>query len=101
VSKKKKVSAKRYTVGYGRPPLPKRTVFNNYPMVDPTVNARSLWLRSHPLPAAPMATEVAGPSAVAAAGADLRSGELGQSIQSIGQRGANNETNPIIPSGPQ
>jgi hypothetical protein len=62
--------------------------------VDPTVSARSLWLRSHPLPTAPTGTEVAGASPAA----DPRSGEPDQSI---GQLGANNETNPIIASGPQ
>ena len=60
--------------------------------VDPTANARSLWLRSHPLPAAATATEVAGPSAVAAAAAGPRGGEPDSSI---GQPGPNYETNPI------
>jgi ERF superfamily/Protein of unknown function (DUF968) len=35
--------------------------------IDPTANARSLWLRSHPLPPAAMAAEIGGPSAIAAA----------------------------------
>jgi len=60
--------------------------------VDPTANARSLWLRSHPLPAAATATEVAGPSRVAAAAARPRGGELDQSIN---RRDANHETKPL------
>jgi hypothetical protein len=63
--------------------------------LDPTVNSRSLWLRTHPLPPAAMATELAGSSAVASVP------ENGELDQSIGQRGANNKTNPIIPSGSQ
>jgi ERF superfamily len=66
--------------------------------IDPTGNARSLWLRSHPLLAAATGTEVPTLTAVAAAGADPRRNELDQSI---GQRGPNYETKPIITAGPQ
>jgi hypothetical protein len=54
--------------------------------VDPTVNARSLWLRSHPLPTAAMAAELAGPSAIAGAVAVPQRDEPDQSI---GQGGRN------------
>ena len=54
--------------------------------VDPTVSARSLWLRTHPLPTAPTGTEVAGVSPAAAAGVDPRSGDP---APSIGQPSAN------------
>jgi hypothetical protein len=57
--------------------------------VNPTVSARSLWLRSHPLPTAATATELAGPFADTATAADPRSAEHDQSM---GQGSANNET---------
>jgi hypothetical protein len=66
--------------------------------IDPTCSARSLWLRSHPLSAAAMIAEVGSAPSAAAVAADPRTGELDQSI---GQRAANNETNPIITTGPQ
>jgi len=66
--------------------------------VDPTSSARSLWLRTHPLSTAATGTQVAGASPAAAAAADPRSGEPDQSI---GQLDANNETKPILATGPQ
>jgi len=48
--------------------------------VDPTVSARSLWLRTHPLSTAATGTEVAGASPAAAVGVDPRSGEPAPSI---------------------
>jgi len=56
--------------------------------IDPIDSARSLWLRSHPLPTAAMAAEVANPSRAPAAAADPRGGPIFK-------------TNPIITSGPQ
>jgi hypothetical protein len=61
--------------------------------IDPTGSARSLWLRSHPLPAAKMGTEVAGSAPAPTVAADTTGGSLGQST---GQRSANNETRPRL-----
>jgi hypothetical protein len=65
---------------------------------DPIAGARSLWLRTHPLPAAATATELVAASPVAAAGADARSGEPDQSV---GKPDADCETKPIVAAGPQ
>ena len=64
---------------------------------DPTARARSLWLRTHPLPHS-TGTESVGASSVATVGADPRGGEPGQPI---GQSGLNYETNPIGAADPQ
>ena len=66
--------------------------------IDPTGSARSLWLRTHPLPTPAMAAEVTRPSLAAAAAADPGDGKPDQSI---GQRDANNEGKPFLAAGPQ
>jgi len=66
--------------------------------VDPTGSARSLWLRTHPLPAAATATELTAASPVAATDGHPSSGEPDQSI---GRRSPRCKRKPIVAAGPQ
>jgi len=66
--------------------------------VDPIVNARTLWLQTHPLPATSGQTGLDDASSLAAAETDQRGDKRDRPI---GKRGPKYKTKPIIAAGPQ
>ena len=66
--------------------------------IDPIVNARALWLRTHPLPATSGKTGRDGATSLPVVGTDQRSGKRDRPI---GKRGLNYKTKPINAAGPQ
>ena len=64
--------------------------------IDPTVQARALWLQTHPLP--PISNKAAIEDARAATGATQK---ISEPDRSRGERSTNRKTKPIAPAGPQ
>jgi hypothetical protein len=65
--------------------------------VDPTVAARTLWLKTHPLPATGK-TGIKGATSSAAIGSDH---SIAQPDRPVSRRGPNYKTKPIVAAGPQ
>jgi hypothetical protein len=61
--------------------------------IDPRESARSLWLKTHPLPMTPDKMSIEGTTPVAAVGAEQRNGKRDRSIE---KRGRKYKTKPII-----
>jgi hypothetical protein len=66
--------------------------------IDPSLNARALWLETHPLPTTSDKMGIDGSTSLAAVGTDQSTAKRDRRI---GKRGANDETNPIIAADPQ
>jgi hypothetical protein len=65
--------------------------------IDPTVTARTLWLKTHPLPTRANNVESKGATSLAA----VTTEQNGNGDRPLSKRGPNDETKPIIPAGRQ
>jgi hypothetical protein len=65
--------------------------------IDPTVTARTLWLKMHPLPTRADKMESKGATSLAAVATE----QNGNRDRPLSKRGPNDETKPIIPAGRQ
>ena len=66
--------------------------------INPTVTARALWLKTHPLPTSSDKIGIGGPTSIAAAGSDDRNSE---GDRPVSRRRPNYKTKPIIAARPQ
>ena len=66
--------------------------------IDPTIPARSLWLKTHPLPATSSKLKIESATPVTAVGTKHRNGKTDRPI---GKRAQKYKTKPIITAGPQ
>ena len=69
----------------------------NKARIDPSVTARTLWLKTHPLPTGADKMESKGATSLAAVATE----QNGNGDRPLSKRGPNDETKPIIPSGRQ
>jgi len=66
--------------------------------IDPTLSARALWVKTHPLPTIPDKSGIAGATTVAVLGTDRR---IATRDRSVGKPGPSDKTKPIVAADPQ